>query len=124
MRRVFYRYELWECHQHRMYFPQVTKAGVSAAHSILKDPERLYDAMYYVSHHWPHSSTMNLTNRSRNRQAYLGQAACCWMVHATEEETKAAWKRLTEEQQERANAVADRIIEEWEADYAKTQTRH
>lgn len=116
MKRVFYRYELWECHKHRMYFPQITPAGVSAAYSILKDPERLYDAMYYVSHHWPYSSTMNLSNRSRNRQAYLGQASCCWMVHATEDETKAAWKRLTKEQQNVANAVADRIISEWEAE--------
>jgi hypothetical protein len=124
MKRVYYRYELWEDHKHKMFFPQSEPSGISAAYSILKDPERLYDAMYYVSHHWPVSAEMNLTNTNRNRQAWLGQAACCWMVHATEDETKAAWKNLTREEQDAANTVADRIILEWEAEYAKTQTRH
>lgn len=124
MQRVYYRYELWEDYIHRMYFPQITKAGVHAAFTILKDPERLYDAMYYVTHHWPISSATNLTNPSRNRRAWLGQAACCWIVHATEEETKQAWRKLKKEDQDAANAVADRAIAEWELEYAKTQTRH
>lgn len=119
MKPVFYRYELWECHKMRMYHPQVTPQGVTCSYDLLRDLERLYRAMDYVANHWKYSATMNLSNRSRNRQAYLGQAACCWLVHSTEDETKIAWRRLTAEEQKLANDVADRVIEEWEASYAE-----
>lgn len=125
MKRVYHRYEMWEDYLHKMYFPQVHPSGVTAARSILRDDVRLYDAMTYVANHWPVSAEMNLSNSSRNRQAWLGQAACCWMVHATEEETKAAWRSLTAEEQSSANAVADRVVKEWEHSYcAKEKTLH
>lgn len=124
MKPVYYRHELWEDYKIGMYAKQCHPSGVSAAYCILKDPVKLYDAMYYVSHHWPYSSEMNLTNSSMNRQAWLGQAACAWMVHATDEETKTAWRALTKEEQDRANAVANRIINEWEIEYAEKTSRH
>lgn len=119
MKRVFYRYELWECYKHGMYKHEVLPMGTSRAYQLLRNPCALYEAMKLVSERWTYSGLMNLSNRGRNRQAWLGQAACCYKEAATEDETKIAWRRLTKEEQDAANAVADRVIKEWETSYAE-----
>ena len=114
MKRIFHRYEKWEDFKHGMYSDGVHENGISAAKSVLINLEVLDHAMWYVLNHWTNSAQLNLSNKSRNRQAWLGQAACCWLVHANENETKLAWHTLTEEQQRDANDVADKYIMEFE----------
>ena len=67
---------------------------------------------------WPKAAEVNLSNKSRNRQAWIGQATCCYMFGANEHQVKEAWHLLTEEEQSKANAIADEIIEIWESTYA------
>lgn len=124
LKPIYHRYELWEDYKMGMFSPQCHPSGVTAAYQLLRDLDRLEHAMWYVANHWPISAAVNLSNRGRNRQAWLGQASACWNVHATEEETKAAWRRLTKEEQDRANAVADKVTAEWEASFAKAKTLH
>ena len=63
---------------------------------------------------WRVSASVQLSNRSRNRQAWIGQAACCFAFDCPEHQVKAAWHRLTETQQVLANHTADAIIQIWE----------
>lgn len=63
---------------------------------------------------WPLAAEHNLTDRSQNRRAWVGQATCCHEDRVPESETRAAWWLLSTEQQAAANAVADKVIEEWE----------
>jgi hypothetical protein len=117
MKRIYVRYEEWEDYQAGMYGPPNAKPSwrhVAWATSLLADPRDLLSAMLDVSELWKVSATVNLSNRSRNRQAWLGQAACCLEVGATEAETKLAWHSLQIEQQDAANAVADKCIAIWE----------
>lgn len=87
---------------------------IQKARDLLSDPERLLKSMRIVAHQWPNSAEVNLTNRGRNRQAWLGQAACALESGAPESLTKAAWRQLTESQRIEANKVADIVINEWE----------
>ena len=125
--RVYHHYTKWEDHAHGMY--QITTGDndiiINDAASLLKDDERLLKAMRHVAFQWKHSAQINMTNRNRNRQAWLGQAACCHEVNAPEELTKKAWGTLTTEERNAANAVADRVIIEWEERYnAETWLRN
>jgi hypothetical protein len=64
---------------------------------------------------WPRAAEHNLTNREQNRRAWIGQATCCYSSNAPEGATRLAWWVLLADERDRANAVADRVIAEWEA---------
>jgi hypothetical protein len=55
-----------------------------------------------------------LTDISQNRRAWIGHAACCMAIKCPEYITRSAWGYLTKEQQDLANAEADRAIAWWE----------
>lgn len=127
LRRVYYHYSYWEDHAHGMF--QITKGDnnniIKDAAALLNDPDKLLEAMRHVAFKWKHSAEMNLSNRNRNRQAWLGQASCCYAVEAPEELTKRAWGTLTTKERDTANGVADKVIVEWEERYnAKTWLRN
>ena len=64
---------------------------------------------------YPISAQQHLSKPS-GRRPWIGQAACCRALDATEEETRIAWNfYMTPEQQTRANEVADSVIAKWEA---------
>lgn len=52
-----------------------------------------------------------------NRIAWLGQCACCLYGGIKQDETKKAWHLLSEEQQQKANEIARKLIEEWEVEH-------
>lgn len=84
---------------------------------LLKCPGWLWESMTFVSQNWKISAEHNLSNTNRNRQAWLGQAACCFSHGAPEYITKLAWNNLTEKEQKIANDVADDVIKDWEQKY-------
>jgi len=59
-----------------------------------------------------------------NHQAWIGHAACAINHNAPEDITRLAWRRLTQEQQNAANAAADNAIAYWADKYAKTRIEH
>jgi hypothetical protein len=116
--RVYHHYELWEDWQHGLY--RESTAGevgdaelIHLAAELLRDTEGLQWAMCHVAFNWPHAAEQNLTNPSRNKQAWLGQAACCWAEGVPEQLTKQAWWTLTEEERRRANLIADAVYADW-----------
>jgi len=119
MKKVFYHYKKWEDHKYGMFRStcENEEQKVQECIDLLCNVQALQDYMRTVSIDWVHSSEINLTNRSRNRQAWLGQAACCKYCEAPEYVTKQAWNLLTDDQRKKANSVADTIISEWEHSY-------
>lgn len=87
---------------------------VREARELLKNSDLLYLYMSLVVRRWKHAAEQNLSNTSMNRRAWLGQAACCFYAFAPENLTKQAWHELTDEEQTLANAIADKVIREWE----------
>lgn len=119
--RVYAHYLTWEDYQHGMYRQTNLKADiarVTACSEVLANPASLLQAMRRVITEWTVSSAVNLSHRAINRQAWLGQAACCLIHGAPEHVTKAGWHLLTQDQQDKANAVADQVVAEWEASFS------
>lgn len=115
--RIFHPYTVWEDHLNGMY----QKSCFMDEHSIVGDceillscPEWLRESMEFVARIWTYAAEHNLSNTNRNRQAWLGQAACSYVFGAPEYLTKLAWNNLDPFIQARANAVADRVIKAWE----------
>ena len=73
--------------------------------------------MYDVIDNWKYETEQFLSNQNSNRQAWLGQAACCLAHGASESETRTAWNKLSINQMEQANLIADSVILEWENRY-------
>ena len=79
------------------------------------DDAELYGSyMMRVAQEWPYSCEHNLTDRSQNRRAWIGHAACALAFQCPEDIVRSAWSRLTELQQAEANAKADEAIRFWE----------
>lgn len=118
--RVYHPFSEWEDFKMGMYEKTCymdDEMMVQASMNTLSCKELLWECMQFVSHNWGRSAEHNLTNHHRNRQAWLGQAACCFIDGAPEYLVKEAWNRLSEGQREEANAVANEVIAEWEWKY-------
>jgi hypothetical protein len=120
MRRIFHHYQIWEDWKAGMYrtSAQIDDAEseelIQLAQDLLSKPRSLYKAMSEVSIYWKYASESNLSHIGINRKAWLGQAACCYVHRVPEHLTKLGWHRLTPDQQEKANEIAIRVIQEWE----------
>lgn len=122
MNRVFHPFNKWEDFEQGMYETTCfldDSTMISECESLLKCKEWLWESMVFVSHNWKHAAEHNLTNLNRNRQAWLGQAACCFAHRAPEYITKKAWNNLSPQDQEAANAVADEVLKDWEYKYER-----
>ena len=117
MKKIYYHYTEWEDYQNGMYKKRFTKQQenelIKKSETLLKNPKQLYEKMKEVTTKWKHSSKINLSNYSCNRQAWLGAAACCIFHTCPEHLTKQAWHNLNESQKTEANKIADKIILEF-----------
>jgi hypothetical protein len=116
MKRIYHPHTKWEDHQAGMYAMTCLNSheAVRQCVKLLSNPYLLEPVMRSCAFRWVHSAQVNMTNPGRNRQAWLGQAACCYANGSPEYITKMAWRELTDEQRKAANDVADKIIKEWE----------
>ena len=121
MIRVFYPYWDWEDYQSGMYdeLSDFREYRVQAAVKLLSDESLCRHFMQEVITRWKKSTLHNLTNTGCNRKAWLGQCACNLYAGVKEDETREAWKLLTEDQQIKANSIAKDIIDEWVSLYEK-----
>lgn len=85
---------------------------------VLGIPSACGAAMNRVITEWPISSLVNLTDRTCNRRAWLGRASCMIASSSPDEATRLAWWKLSGEQQNEANRIADEVISAWENSYA------
>ena len=122
MKRVYYPYELWEEVKYGMYkaIDENSKAlYLEKAIELLSNPKELELYMQKTVLFWPYSTERNFTTPGLNKQAWLGQAACCLYAEVPESITKDAWSLLSDKQRKLANEAADRVYAKWEKSYAK-----
>jgi hypothetical protein len=116
MIQIFHPYTKWECHENGLYKTTCfmdDHSMIQECYQLLSCPEWLYESMSMVTHSWFYSCEHFLSNELRNRQAYLGQAACCLIHGAPEYITKQAWSLLDPKQQSEANKIADDVLDVW-----------
>ena len=115
VRRIYHPYYKWEDVAAKMYeLPFDLQSEEAASIELLSNPDGLLDAMTDVTINWPNATEHQLTNQESNRRAWLGQAACCFFAGSTAYATKSAWWKLTIDQRDAANDVADNVILKWE----------
>ena len=121
MKRIHHPYWKWEDYKaglynniEEIYTEKELEFLSNMVKELLCDPEVFYFIALKVIHEWKYSSEENLTNDSRNKQAWIGQASCCYALFVPEFITKMGWHLMTPQQQVEANCVADKVILEWE----------
>lgn len=117
MERIFHNYLLWEDWKDGMWRklpPTEEPDFIDKAIEFTGDHEKYGSWMMEVAKKWPIACEHNLTNLSQNRRAWIGHAACSMAINCPEYITRHAWGQLTQQQQDDANAMADRAIRWWE----------
>lgn len=123
MNRIYHPWTLWECFPAGFYAtkPPVPMTSDDALHAyaqFLSDLPRFEYAMQRVTKEWPHSCDQFLTNDSLNRVAWLGQSSMC-IATGVPACYRGGFKLLSNQQQERANACAQAVLEQWLAQAKK-----
>ena len=122
VKQLFHHCNKWEEIKAGMWRTLDSEARVTSLENAVKlmmDASQWGKWMLRVLERWPISCEQNLSNLFINRRAWLGQAACCLAVDCPEDVTREAWGRITVEQQQEANAVADFAVARWESWYAQ-----
>jgi hypothetical protein len=114
MKRYFISYWHWEDWKNNLYNSSIIELHITQSAALLSDQDLFYATAIKMINDWPISSAVQLSNKSRNRQAWIGQATCCYHHQASEESTKKAWWLLHEQTQSQANATADKVINMYE----------
>lgn len=125
MERIYHKYDLWEDHKNGMYNDNdILDKDVMVSKSIelLKSPEKFYFVMQNILKDWKFAVENNLSNRSQNRRAWLGAAACLYNHKCPEYLTRIAWSLLNNDVKKMANNIADKIILEYEAKNKKVRS--
>ena len=113
IKRVFHRWEKCEEYKTNMWraVPIEERDNyVAASRNLMLDCEAFESAMRRAVDEWVFSCEAALTASTMNHQAWIGHAGCAINHNAPEDLTRQAWRMLTKDQQDRANAAADRLI--------------
>lgn len=86
---------------------------------LLSDKDKFNIKCKEVIDNWVKCADVNLTNKSINRQSWLGQAVCCYCFGTPEVLTRKAWGKLNNETKKQANLIADENIKYYERKYFK-----
>lgn len=101
--------------------PEQREAAIEASAELMREADSFELACIRAVDEWPNSAEANLTASVINHQAWIGHAACCLNHGASEDLTRLAWRTLSQDEQDAANAAADRAIEYWERKYAEAR---
>lgn len=119
IKRIYHPYTVWEDHKNGMWrtlgkdedYNDLLRKAIT----FTGNAELYGSFMMRVVSEWPRCSEHNITDLNINRKAWVGHAACCMALNCPEDITRQAWKYLTQDQRNRANAKAENAIRSWEA---------
>ena len=119
IKRIYSRYQDWEDFQNGMYSNDFSNldADLKNAFKILSNSDYFYKKGLEMILSWPVCADYNLSNKSINRKAWIGQATCCYVSKVPEVVTKISWGLLSENEQIMANYKAKLIIDVYEKKY-------
>lgn len=119
--RIYHPVTLWEELKFNMY-GEVTdkKKYLQMAIEFTSNHEKYGTYMLQVITLWKYSCENALTDTRINRKAWVGHAACALAMQCPEDIVREAWGHLTDEQRILANREAQRAIDVWESNYAKS----
>lgn len=122
MKQIYHSYELWEDYKNLMYSDKDLLGKdklVFKSINLLSNTDLFYDVCKLVVKEWKYSAENNLSNNSKNRKAWLGAACCSYNHKCPEYLTRIAWSLLDKDIQNKANMVAQKIINQYETKNSK-----
>lgn len=115
MKQIYAPYTKWEDYQNGMYtLVQPIEDNILKGANLLKNENLFFQTALNVINNWVISTDVNLTSPNVNKQAWIGQASCCYKYGNNELTTRKSWALLTDIEQYKANAVANKIINIYE----------
>ena len=115
IKRVYHPYWQWEEVKYNMWGAVDNKfEALEWAIEFTGDAEKYGEWMLKVVDDWHYSCQHNLSNKTQNRKAWIGHAACAYANKCPEDIVRKAWSYLTEQQQIDANQKALEAIAIWE----------
>lgn len=115
IKRIYHPHWLWEEVKHNMWgLAEDRQSMLEWAIEFTGDAESYGEWMMKVVRNWTYSCEHNLSNKTQNRKAWVGHAACAYANRCPEDIVRQAWSQLTTEQQEAANNKAQKAIDFWE----------
>lgn len=120
--KIWHPWHMWECYRNGFYStsppPDMTPEEAKEAYRLfLSDIPRFERAMARVAIEWPNSCEHFLTNTQMNRIAWLGQSAMC-IETGVSSIFRGGFKLLTDDQQNLANAAAEKFLNRWLDEHA------
>jgi hypothetical protein len=116
--RRYHGFRLWEDWQAGMWAEDGPAGGTEESARLLSDQSLFAATAAEMLEHWPVTAEHNLTAPGK-RRSWVGQASCCYLIGATEEQVREAWWLLTAEERDAANSVADDVVSGWRARYTE-----
>jgi len=118
--RIFHTYEKWEATEYGFFdsrHPTLSPEQCKYKYKMfLEDLDAFEGGINLVFLEWPNSCEHNLTNRSLNRIAWIGQAAAA-RVHKIPSIYCSGFSMMTKEDQDAANELAFRYLNLWLKDH-------
>lgn len=121
MKRIYHRYEKWECHKHGFFnnsSGENKKENIKKVIDFFSSPELTKEFMQRVIEEWQYSCEHNLSNEAMNKVAWLGQAACCLYGNIPATVTMEAWHKVPKNFRDVADGIATDIINQYELNHA------
>lgn len=114
--QIFHHFSKWEDFKNGLFASNCERYDekVILSAELLSNQNEFFDVATDMFSKWPFSAEQNLTDSSINRQAWIGQASCCFNHGAPDYATKEAWWSLDEQTRAEANKTADKALLEWE----------
>lgn len=120
IKRIYHPYWEWEEIDHNMWGKVSDNDGfLQKAIEFTGNHIEYGYYMMKVAQEWVKSCEHNLTNKTQNRKAWIGHAACAYHLKCPEHIVRMAWGHLNEDQQRLANKQAEQTIKYWESKHAK-----
>lgn len=114
--RIFHTHDKWEAVNYGFFdLKHKTLTNTQCEHKykeLLTNLEDFEDALKSVTSEWKYSCEHNLTNKSMNRIAWLGQA-CLAYKYNIPNIYSGGFKLLTEDEQQKANELAHKYLNKW-----------
>jgi hypothetical protein len=115
MKQIYAPYTEWEDYKNGMYtLTTPIDSDIIKGAELLANENLFFKTAFNVITNWVVATNVNLSNNSCNKQAWIGQATCCYLYGNNELTTRKSWAMLTDEQRYRANLIADKIVNIYE----------
>ena len=119
IKQIFHHYTKWEDFKNGLYnkICENPEEKISLSIELLSNQENFYNVAMYMFKNWSYSAEHNLTDNAINKNAWIGQASCCFNHNSPDYITIEAWWKLDDDTRKLANKTAQRALRRWKSEH-------